>query len=216
MELNLTNEGIYNGEVRQFSMENFIGIFPNSINDDLGFKFIKWFNVMSEKHLTISSMKDSGMSNTARKDELIHIPSTSTLHGLESFPSEICEPLWNNISECLKIYMNEYNIETPVTSYNFKVHRVQPSGGYHKWHQEHSFHTPNRVLAWHLTLEAPKGGGETEFLHQSIRVKPKVGQLTIWPAGFTHKHRGNPPLEGQKTYITGWFEWIPEKITGFS
>jgi hypothetical protein len=22
-------------------------------------------------------------------------------------------------------------------------------------------------------------------------------------------HRGNPPLEGQKTYITGWFELLP-------
>ena len=36
--------------------------------------------------------------------------------------------------------------------------------------------------------------------------KRKIKQLSIWPATFTHKHRGNPPLEGQKTYLTGWFE----------
>ena len=47
-----------------------------------------------------------------------------------------------------------------------------------------------------------------------MRIEPKVGQLTIWPAGFTHKHRGNPPLEGQKTYITGWFELTPPAPTG--
>ena len=34
---------------------------------------------------------------------------------------------------------------------------------------------------------------------------PEVGKLLIWPAGFTHMHRGNPPLEGEKMYITGWF-----------
>ena len=61
-----------------------------------------------------------------------------------------------------------------------------------------------------VVIESPERGGETEFLHQSMRIEPKVGQLVIWPAGFTHKHRGNPPLEGQKTYITGWFQMVPE------
>ena len=59
-----------------------------------------------------------------------------------------------------------------------------------------------------MTLESPKKGGETEFLYQSMRIEPEVGKLLIWPAGFTHKHRGNPPLEGQKTYMTGWFDLI--------
>ena len=54
-------------------------------------------------------------------------------------------------------------------------------------------------------LEVPKEGGETEFLHQSLRIKPIVGRTLIWPAGFTHMHRGNPPLDGEKMYITGWF-----------
>jgi hypothetical protein len=38
-----------------------------------------------------------------------------------------------------------------------------------------------------------------------MRVTPVVGRTIIWPAGFTHMHRGNPPLEGEKMYITGWF-----------
>ena len=54
-------------------------------------------------------------------------------------------------------------------------------------------------------LEAPKKGGETEFLHQSLRIEPIVGRTLIWPAGFTHVHRGNPPLDGEKMYIDGWF-----------
>jgi hypothetical protein len=54
-------------------------------------------------------------------------------------------------------------------------------------------------------LEAPKEGGETEFLHQSLRIKPIVGRTLIWPAGYTHIHRGNPPIDGEKMYIDGWF-----------
>jgi len=39
-----------------------------------------------------------------------------------------------------------------------------------------------------------------------MRVKPKKGRLILFPAGFTHTHRGNPPLDGEKYIITGWVE----------
>ena len=63
-----------------------------------------------------------------------------------------------------------------------------------------------RVLAWMTYLKVPEEGGETEFLYQSKRIEPIVGRTLIWPAYFTHLHRGNPPLKGEKYYITGWFE----------
>ena len=44
MEMNLNNKGLYNGEERQCSMEQFIGIFPNAINDDMCSRFVKWFD----------------------------------------------------------------------------------------------------------------------------------------------------------------------------
>jgi hypothetical protein len=47
-------------------------------------------------------------------------------------------------------------------------------------------------------------GGETEFLHQSIRAKPVKGRCVIWPAAFPYVHRGNPPLQGEKYIMTSW------------
>jgi hypothetical protein len=58
-----------------------------------------------------------------------------------------------------------------------------------------------------LYLNDVEDGGETEFLYQRMRVKPKQGTLLIWPAGFTHTHRGNPPLSNNKYVITGWSEF---------
>ena len=203
MDLNFT--GIYNGEARQFSLDQFIGIFPNAISEALCSEFIRWFNEISEQGITMSAMEEQGVPGHIRKDETILIPSRIPIH---CFPRDICIPLWQNLKECFNFYDNEYTIDRPTTSHVFKIHRVHPSGGYHVWHHEHDYMSPYRVLAWHLTLEAPEKGGETEFLHQSIRIESKVGQLAIWQEGHTHKHRGNPPLEGQKTYLTGWFELV--------
>ena len=52
-------------------------------------------------------------------------------------------------------------------------------------------------------------GGETEFLYQKKRIRPKQGRVLIFPAGFTHTHRGNPPLSGDKYILTSWLEEYP-------
>ena len=104
--------------------------------------------------------------------------------------------------------MERYSIHFEGTIYNdiFKIHKVRESEGYHQWHYENSsWQVRDRLMAYMTYLEVPKKGGETEFLHQSLRIDPVVGRTLIWPAGYTHMHRGNPPLDGEKMYITGWF-----------
>ena len=33
-------------------------------------------------------------------------------------------------------------------------------------------------------------GGATDFLSQKISIQPKKGTLLLWPAGYTHVHKG--------------------------
>ena len=48
--------------------------------------------------------------------------------------------------------------------------------------------------------------GETEFLYQQQRFKPTENQMILWPASFTHTHRGNTVFGTQSKYVvTGWF-----------
>jgi hypothetical protein len=94
-----------------------------------------------------------------------------------------------------------------LNSYVIKAQRTKPGGGYHLWHAEvDGRHTCNRVLVWQIFLNDIEEGGETEFLYQHKRVKPVAGTAMIWPAGFTHTHRGNPPLKDTKYILTGWIE----------
>lgn len=95
----------------------------------------------------------------------------------------------------------------PISQVGVKVQKTIPSGGYHIWHCENSdIINRGRAIAWMLYLNDIDEGGETEFLYLSKRIKPKAGRLIIWPAGWTHTHRGNPPLESEKYIITGWME----------
>ena len=114
--------------------------------------------------------------------------------------------LYNNIY--YKIYIVKYDLDTlPLSSHSFKIHKVKRGQGYHVWHCETDvIQGQSRMLAWMTYLKVPEEGGETEFLYQSKRIEPVIGRTLIWPAGFTHLHRGNPPLKGEKYYITGWFE----------
>ena len=64
----------------------------------------------------------------------------------------------------------------------------------------------NRCLVWAIYLNDIENAGETEFLYQQLRIPPKENAAIIWPAAFTHTHRGNV-VHGEKSkyIVTGWF-----------
>ena len=113
-------------------------------------------------------------------------------------------------------YIKKYQClkETTSQGYNitdFKYQITNPSQGYHAWHSEFDYILPEsraRWGVWTFYLNDIEEGGETEFLYQSLRIKPKAGTLCIFPAYYTHTHRGNPPLKETKHIITGWLENI--------
>lgn len=82
-------------------------------------------------------------------------------------------------------------------------------GGYPYWHCEHypkaADHEPlARVLLFSIYLNDGFAAGETEFQHQHRLIRPHTGALLIAPAFFTHTHRGNRPLGGDKYIATSW------------
>jgi hypothetical protein len=86
---------------------------------------------------------------------------------------------------------------------------LKGSGGYPHWHSEiypkdENCEQLHRVLAFQFYLNDVAEGGETEFYYQKRKVEPKEGRMLIFPAGFTHTHRGNKPISGEKYIITSW------------
>ena len=91
-----------------------------------------------------------------------------------------------------------------------KVQITNPSEGFHGWHYDNSgFFVGLREFVFITYLNDVPAGGETEFLYQGIRIAPKKGTTVIFPASYTHMHRGNPPLGCTKYIATTWASRLP-------
>jgi len=141
-----------------------------------------------------------GDNNTNRTD------STLNFDELHRFSDVVNKYLTNALYEYLDYYPVLKSPLTGLYSVRQKLQKTPVSGGFHQWHYEDGRPSQSsRMLAWTIYLNDVKEGGETEFLYQSERVKPVKGRTLIFPAGFMHTHRGNPPISNEKYILTGWF-----------
>ena len=95
----------------------------------------------------------------------------------------------------------------------FKIQRYYPNEGYFNLHFENpglvsDSSLSDRVLAWMIYLNDVSDGGCTEFPDQRKRYQPRTGDILMWPAYFTHPHRGITSKTQTKYIVTGWFNFM--------
>jgi len=87
----------------------------------------------------------------------------------------------------------------------------KPGGGFFGEHFESSgLGISHRVLAFQTFLNDIKDGGGTYFVYQDHTAAPKKGKTIIWPASFTHTHRGEIAEHEEKYVITGWLSYVSD------
>ena len=67
-------------------------------------------------------------------------------------------------------------------------------------------HLCKRKLVFMTYVNNVENGG-TEFYYQDIKCPAKKGLTLIWPADWTHTHRGVVDESNEKMIITGWFNY---------
>ena len=117
------------------------------------------------------------------------------------------------LDKCLKDYKTKFDLDD-VDGYwqiseNIKIQKYNPGQVYGNWHCERGEGDGylRRLLVFMTYLNDVKTGGETEWKFQNFKTRPVQGSTVIWPADFTHKHRGTPSKE-TKYIITGWFDYL--------
>lgn len=190
-------------------IENFIGIYDDAFSKEFCEHTIQHFETQKENGFFVDRLTECPKW---MKDDNSVFPN-ATQESISVYGRECIIELNSTLKQCYADYRKHFAIlDEPNThphgNSELKIQKTQVSGGYHIWHYESC--TPDcakRLLAWMVYLNDVEEGGETEFLYLAKRIKPKQGTLVIWPAGFTHTHRGNPPLTNDKYIATGWLEF---------
>jgi hypothetical protein len=127
--------------------------------------------------------------------------------------TEVSKVILSTVNE----YMNRYAKELGLMEMMPELHTmdclIQRSNAdtfdaYSRWHSEAGeLSNCDRAMAWMLYLNDDFKGGETEFKFQKHREIPETGKLVIWPASYTHTHRGGMIMDGTKYIATGWIHY---------
>ena len=187
---------------------DFILELDNFLSKEESSLYIDFFDKMDENGYTFTRLSHLGIKPHIASDNqlLLTTPESVMVDG------HLSKLFFDRFWGCAyKKYAENYSIILDSPShkvYNLKIQKINPGDGYHIWHYESSSRPVyNRLLFFILYLNTIDDGGETEFLYYKKRIKPEVGKLIISPCGFTHTHRGNPPLKSPKYILTGWVEY---------
>ena len=132
-------------------------------------------------------------------------------------PHQIAMPHVQNYLQALQGVLDDYTRVFPfcntsrftiVEPLSFQCYPV--GGGFKEWHTERLNALPGTAFR-HLVFmtylnDVPDGG--TEWFHQDLYVPAKKGYTVIWPAEWTHFHRGRVSNTSEKKIITGWFTYV--------
>lgn len=189
---------------------DFIGMYDGIYPDGYCNHMIEEFERLNRQGLCGSRQHIEGVTKLQKQDESVGLNIRN--HNPSSFNGECSLRIFfEGLQRCFDEYINEYDVlkDPSLRCSSVKMQKTSPGGGYHVWHPEQgNGDQASRGLVYSLYLNTlePDAAGETEFLYQKLRIPPKENCMVIWPAAFTHTHRGNTVHGNNPKYIiTGWF-----------
>lgn len=190
--------------------KNFIGLYSNVYPEGYCQHLISQFDAMEAKGAGANRIKSENAPRHIKNDHQISLSLKG--HNIENFNGDsVTDVFFDGLQRCYEDYVSKFSVlkEGSIRATTVKMQRTAPGGGYHVWHGEQGKgEHASRVLVYMLYLNTldPSQAGETEFLYQQERYRPIENTMVIWPAAYTHAHRGNTVFGNNSKYIvTGWF-----------
>ena len=188
-------------------MKNFIEVFDNAISSEDCKYIIDYMNS--------SDLMETGSVNTLEGTRVVEEYKTSTEMAINI---EDKNPINNIIGISLHHQIEKYKelhpqlakIERWGVRERYNLQKYEPNQAYFGLHCENEGPNfgINRVLVWMFYLNTVTDDGGTYFDNYDLTLNAVEGRCVIWPAYWTHMHRGIVSKTESKYIVTGWFSFI--------
>jgi Rps23 Pro-64 3,4-dihydroxylase Tpa1-like proline 4-hydroxylase len=105
-------------------------------------------------------------------------------------------------------YKEHYGIPELFHNEPYNLLRYQ-TGQEYKAHYDGGIHD-KRIVSPILYLNDNYKGGELEFVHFGIKIKPTKGSLYLFPSNYAYSHIAHPVTEGTKYAIVTWLHGVAQ------
>ena len=188
---------------------HFIGSWIMEEQDELCNKVVDHFNTNIGRQ--VSGVTKSGVVNRTIKDRTdISIPPKDFKENHHS----VFYKYFGVLSACIQDYGKQWpflkNSISSLDVRSFNIGKYDTGQHFSRMHTERSFYSMEREFAFMTYLSDNFEGGSTYFLHYDLHVIPKKGLTLIWPAMWTHAHKGEVITNGTKYILTGWLDLVAE------
>jgi Rps23 Pro-64 3,4-dihydroxylase Tpa1-like proline 4-hydroxylase len=202
---------------------------------DLGLVYYK--NIVKDPNKLIQEIEDLEIKvlNTNQKNKTLVEPWTNWTYSDEKvFCKQKFIPQQKDINPSVDIFykeqvsiskqlfgaldetFNHYTVQLyPWANANIKsredrMHLLKyTSGGYLPAHQDQG--VSSRVLSVLLYLNDDYEGGEIEFQHSKIKIKPEAGSVIFFPSNFLYVHEVHPIVSGTRYSLPNWYHNVPNE-----
>ena len=123
--------------------------------------------------------------------------------------NKVNDIVYDALGKCINDYKGKYPELEEVPRWeldeNYNIQKYNKGGGYFALHCENDGGSNERMMAWMVYLNTVTDGGGTYFSNYDLTINAVEGRMVIWPAYWTHHHKGIVSHTQEKYISTGWF-----------
>jgi hypothetical protein len=123
--------------------------------------------------------------------------------------------VWNNpeareaFEEVVDSYLYHWNLD-PRSREALRITKFTGPGEFFGSHSDDSFATPRTASMVYYPNDDYEGG-ELEFIHFGVKIKPKAGQLFMFPSGYSYEHKVYPVISGTRITVVSFFNEMTQE-----
>lgn len=118
------------------------------------------------------------------------------------------EEIEKAFEEVVDSYLYHWNLD-PRSREHFRITKFDGTGEFFGMHSDDSFATPRTTSMVYYPNDNYEGG-ELDFMHFGVKIKPKANQLFIFPSAYNLEHRVSPVISGTRITFVSFFNQMTD------